>query len=85
MFIVAFYLWVILDEGTFMLWSVEVRCNAEDLVRVMEKMREWLDARRIEPDIFRHTVEGASVTVDLQFKVESEAIAFAQAFSGELS
>jgi transposase-like protein len=41
--------------------------------------------RRIEPDIFRHTVEGASVTVDLQFKVESEAIAFAQAFSGELS
>ena len=67
-----------------MLWSVEVRCDAEDLVNVMEKMREWLDARRIEPDIFRHTVEESSVTIHLQFKVESEAAAFAQAFSGEL-
>jgi hypothetical protein len=50
----------------------------------MSKMREWLDVRRIEPDIFRHTVDGASVTIHLQFKVESEAIAFAQAFSGQL-
>jgi hypothetical protein len=67
-----------------MLWSVEVRCCAEDLVNVMSKMREWLDARRIEPDIFRHTAEGPSVTIHLQFKVESEAFAFAQAFSGQL-
>ena len=67
-----------------MSWSVEVRCDAEDLVNVMEKMREWLDARRIEPDTFRHTVGEASVTIHLQFKVESEAFAFAQAFSGEL-
>jgi hypothetical protein len=67
-----------------MLWSAEVRCDAEDLVSVMSKMREWLDARRIEPDIFRHTIEEASVTIHLQFKVESEAIAFAQAFSGQL-
>jgi hypothetical protein len=67
-----------------MLWSVEVHSDAEDLVRVMAKMREWLDARRIEPDIFRHTVEGPSVAIHLQFKVESEAIAFAQAFSGQL-
>jgi hypothetical protein len=35
-----------------MLWSAEVRCAAEDLVGVMSKMREWLDAQRIEPDIF---------------------------------
>ena len=67
-----------------MLWSVEVHCDAEDLVSVMSKMREWLDAQRIEPDIFRHTVDGASVTIHLQFKVESEAIVFAQAFSGQL-
>ncbi len=67
-----------------MLWSVEVHCDAEDLVSVMSKMREWLDVRRIEPDIFRYTVDGASVTIHLQFKVESEAIAFVQAFSGQL-
>jgi hypothetical protein len=67
-----------------MLWSVEVRRHAEDLVIVMSKMREWLDARRIEPDIFRHTVDEAGVTIHLQFKVESEAFDFAQAFSGQL-
>ena len=67
-----------------MLWSVEVRCDAEDLASIMSKMREWLDARRIEPGVFRDTVEEASVTIRLKFKVESEAFAFAQAFSGQL-
>jgi hypothetical protein len=65
------------------MWSVEARSDAEDLVNVMARMREWLDARRIAPDIFRHTVEGPNVTIHLQFKVESEAIAFARAFSGQ--
>ena len=41
-----------------MLWLVEVRRYAEDLVTVMSKMRERLDARRIEPAIFCHTAEG---------------------------
>jgi len=67
-----------------MLSSVEVRCDAENLVSAMSEMREWLDGRRIEPDIFRHSVEEAGVTIHLQFKVESEAIAFAHAFSGQL-
>ncbi len=67
-----------------MLWSVEVRCDAENLASVMSEMREWLDGRRVEPDIFRHTVEAAGVTIHLQFKVESEAIAFDHAFSGQL-
>ena len=71
-------------EGTFILWSIEIHSDAEDLVRVMAKMREWLDARRIEPGVFRDTVEEASVTIHLKFKVESEAFAFAQAFSGQL-
>jgi hypothetical protein len=46
-------------------------------------MREWLDARRFEPDSFRDTAEGVSVTFLVQFKVESEAAAFAHAFSGQ--
>ena len=66
------------------MFSVEVCRDAEELVSTILKMREWLDGRRIEPDIFRHTVDEASVTIRLQFKVESEAIAFAQAFSGQL-
>jgi hypothetical protein len=67
-----------------MLFSVEIRCGAEDLVAVMSRMREWLDAQRFEPDAFRHTAEGNSVTIRVQFKAESEAIAFASTFSGAL-
>jgi hypothetical protein len=66
------------------MWSVEVRRTADDLMSVMAKMREWLDAQRIEPDIFRHMVDEAGVTIHLQFKVENEAVAFAHAFSGQL-
>ena len=66
------------------MWSVEVRCNSDDLMSVMAGMREWLDARRIEPDIFRHNVAPESITIHVQFKVERKAVAFAQAFSGQL-
>ena len=67
-----------------MSYSVEVRSDAANIGSVMERMREWLDAQRIEPDIFRHTADEAGVTIHLQFKVESEARAFAHAFSGQL-
>ena len=50
----------------------------------MLKMREWIDSRRFEPDVFRHTVDGTKVTIHLQFKIEDEAIAFAETFSGQL-
>src|SRR5216683_3081366 len=33
------------------MYSVEVRCYAEELATVMSKMREWLDAQRFEPEI----------------------------------
>ena len=67
-----------------MLFSVEIRCGAEDLVAVMSRMREWLDAQRFEPDAFRHTAEGSSVTIRVQFKAESEAVACARSFRGDL-
>ena len=67
-----------------MLFSVEVCCGAEELASTMLKMREWIDSRRFEPDVFRHTVDGTKVTIHLQFKIEDEAIAFAETFSGQL-
>jgi hypothetical protein len=66
------------------MYSVEIGCDAEDLATVMSEMREWLDAQRFEPDIFRHNVARESITIHVQFKVESKAVAFAQAFSGQL-
>jgi len=47
-----------------MSYSVEVRSDAANIGSVMERMREWLDARRIEPDVFRHTADEAGVTDD---------------------
>ena len=67
-----------------MAYSVEIGCDAEDLATVMSEMREWLDAQRFEPDIFRHIVGRESITIHVQFNLESKAVAFAQAFSGQL-
>src|SRR4051812_3550487 len=67
------------------MYSVEVRCDIENLANLMSKMREWLDARRFEPDSFRDTVDGESVRFLVQFKTEGEAVTFAHAFSGQLS
>jgi hypothetical protein len=66
-----------------MSYSVEFRSDPNKIGSLMERMREWLDARQIEPDIFRHRADEAGVTIHLQFKVESEASAFAHAFSGQ--
>jgi hypothetical protein len=71
-------------RGRKTMYSVEVGCDAEDLAAVMSEMREWLDAQRFEPDTFRHIVGGESITIHVQFNLESKAVAFAQAFSGQL-
>jgi hypothetical protein len=66
------------------LFTVEIDCGVDDLTSAMSRMREWLDTQRFEPDIFRHTVDGESITITVQFKVESEAIAFSRTFDGKL-
>src|SRR5205814_6849659 len=53
-----------------MLFSVEVCCGAEELASTMLKMREWLDSRRFEPDVFRHTVDETKITIHLSPAVQ---------------
>jgi hypothetical protein len=67
-----------------MLYVVEIRRGHHELSTMMARIREWLDAQRFEPDAFRCTTEEATVTCRLEFKFESEAIACAQAFEGEV-
>lgn len=67
-----------------MLYVVEIRRDHHELSTIMAGIREWLDAQRFEPDAFRCTTEEATVTCRLEFKFESEAIACAQAFEGEV-
>src|SRR5260221_14794226 len=67
-----------------MLYTVEVRLIGGEFIGFMTQMRTWLDHRRIEPDAFRHSSGGAGVTFRVDFKVETEADAFASAFGGRV-
>ena len=67
-----------------MLYAVEIRCEREVLSTIMSRIREWLDTRRFEPDTFRCTTDEETVTCRLEFKIESEARACAEAFGGHV-
>jgi hypothetical protein len=68
-----------------MLYVVELRRERDELSTIMTRLKEWLDAQRFEPDAFRCTIHDARVTCRLEFEVESEAAACAEAFGGELT
>ena len=69
---------------TPMLHVVEIRRDREHLAQVMSAIREWLDAQRFEPDAFRCDQDGQTIVCRVEFKVESEARACADAFRGQL-
>jgi len=68
-----------------MLYVVEIRRNHEHLAKVMSAIREWLDGRRFEPNAFACDTKEQSLTFRLEFKQESEAVACAEAFQGEVT
>lgn len=67
-----------------MLYVVELRREREELSTIMARIREWLDAQRFEPDIFRCSTDEESVTCRVEFKFEREALACAEALGGEV-
>jgi len=67
-----------------MLYVVEIEREREELSILMDRLREWLDERRFEPDAFRCTTEDERVICRLEFIVESEPIACAREFDGEV-
>ena len=67
-----------------MLYVVEIRRGHDELSAIMARIREWLDTQRFEPDAFRCSTDEATVTCRLEFKSESEAIACAREFDGEM-
>ena len=68
-----------------MLYVVEIRRDRAKFVELMSSVREWLDGRRFEPDAFRCATDEQNVTCRLEFKIESEASACAEAFGGQVS
>ena len=67
-----------------MLYVVEIRRERDRLAETMSAIREWLDDHRFQPDAFRCTTDDEGITCRVEFKVESEAIAYAKAFGGEV-
>jgi hypothetical protein len=62
--------------------SVEFHVPRRELRERMGMMRIWLDEHRFEPSVFScQDVEG-NVLVHIEFKVASEAAAFAVRFGG---
>jgi len=68
-----------------MLYVVEIRRERDQLSAIMAAVRAWLDSHRFEPDAFRCTTDDQSVTCRLEFKIESAAVACAEAFRGQVS
>jgi hypothetical protein len=65
--------------------TVEVRVPRPELSGRMAMMRIWLDEHRFEPSTFNCRDVEADVLVRIEFKVASEAGAFAARFDGRLS
>ena len=66
-----------------MLFIVEVLLVGE-FGSAMSQMRTWLDHMRYNPGSFRCVTAGTGTIFRVDFDVESEARAFAQAFGGRL-
>jgi hypothetical protein len=67
-----------------MLYAIEIRREREQLSEIMAGIRQWLDNQRFEPDAFRCTSDEEIVTCRLEFKIEAEALACAEAFGGDV-
>jgi hypothetical protein len=64
--------------------TVVVSTHAKDLVKPMAIMREWLDAKGVQPEKFGYgTIDGAIIFL-LDFAEAGGANAFAAAFGGRV-
>jgi hypothetical protein len=50
----------------------------------MTAMRQWLDHRRFEPSIFRHTLTSRGFIILIDFKLNAEAVEFSRNFGGRI-
>ena len=67
-----------------MLYIVEIPIDGGDLTARMAQMRTWLDHLRYQPGALRSSSAGGKIVLRVEFIVEAEARAFAQAFGGRM-
>ena len=64
------------------MYIVEVFRGGEGLAGPMNQMRTWLDGKRIEPVVFQLLIIPAGTIFRVEFRLASEAAAFAGALDG---
>jgi hypothetical protein len=47
-------------------------------------MRVWLDSHRYQPDLFQYRMQRHGALMRVDFKIDKEAFAFAEAFGGSV-
>ena len=67
------------------MFPVEVPLYDEErLAETLESMRTWLDHKRFEPASFRYRFGTGQILFQVEFAIEAQASAFAEAFEGRL-
>jgi hypothetical protein len=70
------------DNGNVeVLYPVQVRVDGSNIAARMSEIKEWLD-RHVEPVTSQYRMDADGVLCRVDFKLPSEAAAFAEAFSG---
>lgn len=68
--------------GEAMLHVVEIRYGEDALTNILPMMRKWLGNGQDQPAMYRYSLFGAATVLHVDFELEAEANAFAQAFGG---
>lgn len=65
-----------------MLHAVEIRLSGEHFRDAILQARRWLEAENAQPTTFRYWLYEPDSVVRINFEIEEQAKAFAQAFGG---
>jgi hypothetical protein len=66
------------------MYIAEVYRDGDSLGVTLDHMKNWLDLHGYEPKVIRASLATGAVVFRVVFEVESEALAFAGAFSGQV-
>jgi hypothetical protein len=61
---------------------VELRYGEDALPGITGTVRRWLNTGKTQPTTFRYSLFGTATVLRVDFELEAEARAFAQAFGG---
>ncbi len=67
-----------------MLYTVQIRVDGDNVTTEMSEIQEWFDRNQVDAEVFRSRMTAQDVKLRIEFKILSEASAFAEAFAGSV-